>query len=88
MGYKLELDIMAKMTDEEIIALYIEKRAFQQTIAEMGKNGGRFEVGLDGFCRSLEKKIDEIDAKFNTDNERVHQILWPYRNVCFWKGML
>jgi hypothetical protein len=53
------------MTEQEILDLTIEKKAYEEVIKQFTKGciDARMECSLDEFLRGLENKIKEIDKK-------------------------
>lgn len=65
------------MTEQEILDLTIEKKAYQEVIKQFTKGcDARMECSLDEFLRGLENKIKEIDEKLkgNTNSKRETEI--------------
>jgi flagellar biosynthesis chaperone FliJ len=54
-----------QMTEQEILKLTIEKKAYEEVIKQFTKGciDARMECSLDEFLRGLENKIKEIDKK-------------------------
>jgi hypothetical protein len=54
------------MTEQEILELTIEKRAYQEVVKQFSKGcDPRMEISLNDFLCGIEDKIKEIDLKLN-----------------------
>lgn len=72
------------MTDNEIIYLYIEKLAFQETIYELSHSNGadsRMETGLNSLCNYLEGKIRIIDDRLNKNKVNSDYVISQYSEI-------
>lgn len=55
--------ISLKTTEQQCVDLLIEKLAFEEVIRQFSAGDGRMSVTVDALCRTVERQVQEIEAK-------------------------